>query len=232
MIIALKGPAQCGKTTLANVLDAEFQYRGFKVKRTAFSDFVRAEITEFLQAAYASHPIGGGEYPQWVKDLMNLMPSWVDTYWDRECPKDQFAIINDLKKRPAPRHIRAIQQWWGQDYRRAQDPLYWIKQSFAANVEYLLDPDYIVIEESCRQENEGRYVHALGGIVLDLKPLTPPTESEAAAISHSVEQAALSWKGDIEIDMSKFFAMEDSEQMEWARRLVSNLLDRMEPLTV
>jgi hypothetical protein len=224
MIIAIKGPAQCGKSTLANVLDAEFQYRGFKVRRTAFSDFVREEIAEFLQAAYANHPIGGGEYPQRVKDLMGLMPSWVDTYWDRDCPKDQFAIINDLKKRPAPRHIRAIQQWWGQDFRRAQDSLYWVKKSFAANVEYLLDPAYIVIEESCRQPNEGAYVRALGGVVLDLKPLAPPTESEAAAMSHSVEQVTFTWEGDIDIDMNEFHAMDDQGQMEWTRVLVADLI--------
>jgi hypothetical protein len=89
-----------------------------------------------------------------------------------------------------------------------------------------------VIEESCRQENEGRYVHALGGIVLDLKPLTPPTESEAAAMSHSVEQAALSWQGDIEVDMAQFFAMDEDAQMKWTRRLVNILFDRTGPLIV
>jgi hypothetical protein len=240
MIIALKGPAQCGKTTLANVLDAEFQYRGFKVKRTAFSDFVRKEIAETYkiwasrfaieQSVQPLNGLMGKDKQKFTHLLINLINEEVgDMQTGVELPVD---ILPILKTRPASASSRVIQQWWGQDFRRAQDPLYWIKQSFEANVEYLLDPDYIVIEESCRQENEGRYVHALGGLVLDLKPLAPPTESEAAAMSHSVEQAALSWQGDIEIDMSQFFAMEDHEQMKWTRSWASNLLRRWNITTV
>jgi hypothetical protein len=219
MIIALKGPAQCGKTTLANVLDAEFQYRGFKVKRTAFSDFVRNEIMDTVW-----------QIRDCIFEDFGQLDSNVQRILDRQRFKTRTELGNWLTTRPADPESRFVQQWWGQDYRRPQDPLYWVKKSFEANVEYLLDPAYVVIEESCRQENEGRYVHALGGVVLDLKPLTPPTESEAAAMSHSVEQAAMSWKGDIEIDMAQFFAKDDDAQMKWTRCLVNALFARMESL--
>jgi hypothetical protein len=133
-----------------------------------------------------------------------------------------------LEHRPAHSLSRQIQQMWGQDFRRSQDPLYWVKKSFLANAEFILESgNNILIEESCRQLNEGHYIHALGGIVLDLKPLPSPTESENAAMTHSVEQAAMSWVGDFTIDMARVFGMNDSERGEWLRTCVDNWLKIM-----
>lgn len=234
MIIALKGPAQCGKSTLASMLEKELTSRGFNVKRTAFGDFVREEIaTElFARRKYdrCNDPdcfrCGEGmvQVPAALNQALNnfnaTIPIKAD--WDKEL------IIRALEFRPAKPESRIVQQIWGQDFRRAQDPLYWVKKSFLANAEFILESgNNILIEESCRQLNEGHYVHALVGIVLDLKPLPSPTESENAAMAHSVEQAAMSWKGDTLVDMHYVFNLSEVQREIWISRTVEECLERM-----
>lgn len=192
MVIALKGPSQCGKSTLAKLLSDHYTAAGYPVVRTSFGDFVREEVVDAIIA------IRDCEFTEQI-------PDWMQNVLYRWRFNTRAEILNWLTRRPADHDSRAIQQWWGQDFRRAQDPLYWIKKSFTANVHHLLDPDTYLIEESCRQLNEGQYIHALGGVVLDLVPLQPPTESEAAAQSHSVEQAAMSWEGDLKVNMADYF---------------------------
>lgn len=236
MIIALKGPAQCGKSTLAGMLEKELTSRGFNVKRTGFSDFVREEIVAAYEiwCSYFARPQGpnhGMSLDQaWLfeKKLVRFLEEHVgDISRGIDLPTPA-AVRLLLEARPALFSSREIQQWWGQDFRRAQDPLYWIKKSFVANAEFILESgNNILIEESCRQLNEGHYVHALGGIVLDLKPLPSPTESENAAMAHSVEQAALSWRGDTLVDMHYVFNLSEVQQLIWISRTVEECLERM-----
>ena len=232
MIIALKGPAQCGKSTLATMLEKELSSRGFNVKRTAFSDFVREEIYTAWKDRYNYFDIESyfhisPDYEACEK-FTSLTQDLVQEQRLMNQPVDIMSCLRMLEQRPAPPAVRAIQQWWGQDFRRAQDPLYWIKKSFLANAEFILESgNNILIEESCRQQNEGHYVQALGGIVLDLKPLPSPTESEGEAMSHSVEQAALSWKGDIEIDMAYVFKCSKEQKAGWIQVNTLECLNRM-----
>ena len=236
MIIALKGPSQCGKSTLAGMLEKELSARGFNVKRTAFSDFVREEIVAAYEIwfSYFARPQGPNhDMPldqKWLfkKKLVQFLDEHVgDISRGIDLPT-AAAVRLLLEARPALFSSREIQQWWGQDYRRGQDPLYWIKKSFVANAEFILGSgNNILIEESCRQQNEGHYVQALGGVVLDLKPLPSPTASEEAAMSHSVEQAAMSWKGDIEIDMGYVFRLAESDKNAWIQDEVPTWLRLM-----
>lgn len=231
MIIALKGPAQCGKSTLAGMLEVDLKRRGVRVTRTAFGDFVRAEIAEQVleYRDYRScndsdcNTCGSGRVELSAFAYVAL------NEFDKTVPKKSKLadVIQILESRPARPESRNIQQVWGQDFRRAQDPFYWIKKSFAHNVEFLLQDNTILIEESCRQPNEGQYVRALGGIILDLKPLPSPTESEAAAMSHSVEQIATSWEGDMGINMEWVFKQPKEGQDIWVRDLVSQCLIKM-----
>jgi hypothetical protein len=226
MIIALKGPAQCGKSTLASWIEADLQRRGIATRRTAYSDFVREEIaatllgvTQYLRGIASTLPeLGPGD------SFETLVKAFIAEH-QLTGVGDVKGCIELLERRPALPSSRSLQQWWGQDFRRAQDPLYWIKKSFAANADFILQDNAILIEESCRQENEGRYVHALGGIVLDLKPLPSPTHSEAAAMSHSIEQAALQWEGEIPVDMGWVFSQSATNQQAWVQDLVGRCID-------
>jgi hypothetical protein len=205
------------------------------VKRTAFSDFVREELANRILHAHEYDPFDNDIPIEALEYWPLLQRKFLDDHGlkgnealskERSSEED---IVHALEKRPALCSSRAIQQWWGQDFRRAQDPLYWIKKSFLANAEFILESgNNILIEESCRQQNEGHYVQALGGVVLDLKPLPSPTKAEGEAMSHSVEQAALSWVGDYAVNMAKVFGMEDSDKSEWLRVSVDNWLRSMD----
>lgn len=192
MIIALHGPLQCGKSTLASLLQSFIP----NSQRSAFSDPLREEI---LQGAIN----GCHSIYEW-KNILESMPPLALEGWRHLGELDWTTGMEWLTARPADPRSRALQQWWGQDFRRSQDPDYWIKKHFQKYGSPLLQGT-ILIEESCRQPNERDYVHMLGGLVIDLAPLAPPTESEAAAMSHSVEQIALSWKGDIKVNMREYF---------------------------
>jgi hypothetical protein len=231
MIIALKGPAQCGKSTLASWIEADLQRRGINTKRTAFSDFVREELSAWMnklrKGIFDNSGALGDLDESTERKLLKQSHAFLGELNFDQCVVGQGeSFINKaLSKRPASNASRWLQQWWGQDFRRAQDPLYWIKKSFAANADFILQDNAILIEESCRQENEGRYVHALGGIVLDLKPLPSPTHSEAAAMSHSIEQAALQWEGEIPVDMGWVFSQSATNQQAWVQDLVGRCID-------
>lgn len=71
-------------------------------------------------------------------------------------------------KKPYPDEIRRLLQWWGTDYRRAEDPDYWVKKG----VERLRDYEGIGIElaivTDVRFENEAKAIRALGGIVVEV----------------------------------------------------------------
>lgn len=66
---------------------------------------------------------------------------------------------------------RQILQWWGTDYRRAQDPNYWVKRAheFVKAMHFL--PPYpelrpaLFVETGTRFENEREWIKALGGNV-------------------------------------------------------------------
>ena len=64
-------------------------------------------------------------------------------------------IIDRIYKKPTGEHVRRLLQWWGTDYRRAQDPNYWVKQ-------LTLGPGKWTISD-VRFENEVNKIRELGG---------------------------------------------------------------------
>lgn len=66
---------------------------------------------------------------------------------------------------------RTILQWWGTDFRRSQDPQYWVKK-----LRRTLDteqPDLAVISD-VRMLNEAEFIHAAGGYLVKCVRTTPP----------------------------------------------------------
>lgn len=198
-LIALKGPSQSGKSTLAGLLKQAYKKRGRTVVNTSLGDFVRAEIAQYIHRndfRDESMPVSIPPLSLKITKFIEV-PYWANSF-ERHC-------IDYLEIRPASSESRQLQQLWGTNFRRAQDPLYWIKKSCAANIGHLMTSNTIVIEESCRHANEGAYIRALGGVVIDLAPLEAPTPSELVHRSHPIEQATFQWKGDIKVDMQDFF---------------------------
>lgn len=92
------------------------------IKQYAFADALRAEI---VVASYdrwiLDHP---GESFDAQLAMQNLC-RWASVDYDPNAPKDLDYPIGKQ---------RALLQWWGTEYRRAEDPDYWVKK-LAARIE-------------------------------------------------------------------------------------------------
>lgn len=223
-VIGIKGPSQSGKSTLAAALAEYYTHRGYNVRRTSFGDAVREEV-----AKYCEWKLAVTAHPDTLEQINNYMSELRCEFYRCYGTDSKTTMIQHLEHRPAAPISRAIQQWWGQDFRRAQDELYWIKKSFARNADFIFGPPHnILIEESVRQPNEGAYIHALGGCVIDCVPLEAPTAEEQAARQHSVEKVAASWEGDFKVDMGQYFSLTPAKKLGWikavAEKIDNNLL--------
>ena len=115
-IIGLTGPKGSGKDTVAGLLRT---HAGFYP--LAFADALREEVCDAwrFEPLYLIRP-ETKEHPLSALAL-------------RKCQSDSFVarMVLDHTARgatldlDAPRSPRQILQWWGTEYRRAQDPAYW-----------------------------------------------------------------------------------------------------------
>ncbi|MBN6741413.1 hypothetical protein JKG47_12855 [Acidithiobacillus sp. MC6.1] len=115
MIIGLTGPAGCGKDTVADLLVTHHGYH-----KTSFADSLYREVSEAFgipvealsRRVTKELPMTGLE-PVFCGDLGFIeVLQRVDPDFD-------------WHKAYSPRQIL---QWWGTDYRRAQDGEYWVRQ--------------------------------------------------------------------------------------------------------
>jgi len=87
----------------------------------------------------------------------------------------------DVYRKPTSADARKVLQWWGTEYRRSKDPLYWIKA-----LDKRLQPDTLYVITDTRFANEDDYVHARGG---QSWMITRPDASQAPGIvGHASEQ--------------------------------------------
>ncbi len=156
-LVALTGLAGSGKDTVADVL---VEQRGFV--KLAFADALRKEVA----AAFDIDPIHltqreTKEHPISALTLYRCLDIGFS-----DCIAGVFNAAGlSPKLLHVPRSPRQILQWWGTEYRRAQDPDYWIKKTCQA-IAILAEcgRDRIVISD-CRFENEADMVRRLDGSI-------------------------------------------------------------------
>ncbi len=166
MIIGFAGKAATGKTTaarhLASVLDLE-------VMILPMAKVLRDEVAAFLQA------IGAAEYVPLVygsqEDKVRVF--YVDEARAlRSCSAWQLFIEEhrDIQDRPglSAVTVRRILQWWGTEYRRAQDPDYWTR-AWGHLVEQLDLTQTLVLVDDVRFMNELNVVRAHGGLIVKIE---------------------------------------------------------------
>jgi hypothetical protein len=134
-VIGLAGRMGAGKDTVAALL----RMRGYE--RIAFADALKAEVVAAIESR-----------------------SFPEILW-KEHP-DIAAIIHtgaatpeSVTTRPYLSWMRVLLQWWGTEYRRTQDPLYWI-QRLAESVH---SEHYSVSD--VRFANEAGFIQSIGGEV-------------------------------------------------------------------
>ncbi len=169
MLIGISGKMGSGKTELAKIAERDFGYL-----RTSFGDEVKKEVMEYLYSVgviYSPANFYGSQ-----KDKMEEL-----------CIKTSDLPI-DMKLYRTPHRAgvyntyityRTLMQWWGTEYRRAQDPNYWVN-SFFNN----LDFGRKTIIDDVRMENEAQMIRTVGGILIRVN-----WEGAANSNEHSSETA-------------------------------------------
>jgi hypothetical protein len=147
----------------------------YDVRRYAFADVLKKEVNDAAVAAGGMLELfkQGGTF-EVGKDDFTPFPSWVQ--YDPDA--DMTDPLCPLGKQ------RTLLQWWGTEYRRNQDPNYWIKK---LNDVLLVEKPRIALVSDMRFPNEVSWVKqdpSSGFVVrvdrLGYKSNTPPHESEKA----------------------------------------------------
>jgi hypothetical protein len=166
MILGFAGKAATGKTTaakhLAPLLDRECRI-------IPMAMVLRDEVEAFLRSVGAdiSVPLVYGDQQDKVRVFH------VDQQAARlACPQwDHFVAENpDIQDRPGQTAVtvRRILQWWGTEYRRAEDPDYWTKAWSRKIEQFDLDSVHILVDD-VRFMNELVTIKAHGGRVVKIE---------------------------------------------------------------
>jgi len=73
------------------------------------------------------------------------------------------AYIPRLYEKPTPYEIRRLLQWWGTDFRRAEDPDHWVKRGMERAEDSVCD---VVLFTDVRFRNETEAIRDRGGYVV------------------------------------------------------------------
>jgi len=157
-IYGLTGFASVGKDTVADLLVEHLNFR-----KVAFADALRGEVAEAFQIdlVYLTHPstkneaIGALAMRKAPPDFRNaVVAALLDTGMSDRLTDAWFA---------EPRSPRQIMQWWGTEYRRAQEPRYWTRRLLERVVFHQRDGELRFVVTDCRFANEVDTVLAMGG---------------------------------------------------------------------
>lgn len=212
MIIGVSGKARSGKGVLA-----ELAASAYGATVVSFAAGVKEEVADFLDYVVARTYKGGpverrhlyGEQADKEEPLVVETEDLPLTEIFDFIGSPNFAFMpNESVAIFTP---RSLMQWWGTEYRRAQDENYWVKKALAK----CTDPNKIYIIDDCRFENEAIAIKNKGGYLVRVeRPLGPiPSNPD-----HPSEVALDNWGGwDVVIT--------NSSSLECYHEMVRSMLD-------
>jgi len=166
MIIGFAGKAATGKTTAAHhmapLLDKECRI-------VPMAMVLRDEVEAFLRAVGAdeSVPLVYGDQNDkvtvfYVDEERALLecPKWADFVAEHQEIQDKDGLTAVT--------VRRILQWWGTEYRRAQDPNYWTK-AWSRKVEQFDLANIHVLIDDVRFMNELNTIKSHGGLIIKIE---------------------------------------------------------------
>lgn len=157
-IIGLTGPNGAGKDTAASMLAGLIKSYDYMPAVIAFADALYEEVAAAYEVDTQSlKRRDTKEKPVWWLGLMH-------------CIDPEFAIVTgplregDIQD-THPRSPRQILQWWGTEYRRAQQADYWVQRLQAKVQELQAAGISHVLVTDVRFADEAACIRALGGQV-------------------------------------------------------------------
>lgn len=126
-LIGLAGPARVGKDTIADYLVENHNFLKF-----AFSDALYIEVQEAFGLFFDQHLLRDADTKEVPTDRLSFGFCRNVAFVDALAAKTFGSTAGGAEYTEwlrAPRSPRWVLQRWGTDYRRDQDPDYWIKQS-------------------------------------------------------------------------------------------------------
>lgn len=149
LIIGLGHKARQGKDTFVHGVRDHYDLI-HQVQQLAFADALYKEVNEWL----ASNKLWAAP----DSDCFFMVEDTVIPAWVKPDSKPEVSARSPLGKHPK------LLQWWGTEYRRAQDPNYWVKRWVEA-----IQPDAeIVIASDMRFLNEAEVIKNLGGFTVNV----------------------------------------------------------------
>lgn len=157
-IIGLTGANGAGKDTVASMLQAALHRQNRKTAIVAFADALYQEVARAFNCTIEQLQL---------RSTKELPAEWLKL---SKCQDQNFLRFVDqgewhFTQLHSLRSPRQILQWWGTEYRRTQNPQYWV-QRFQKTAQALLATEVKhVIVTDVRFADEAQCIRAMGGEV-------------------------------------------------------------------
>jgi len=150
---------------------------GYDIRRYAFADALKREVTAAALSAGGMNNLFCTEYFVQTNNNFIPLPVWV---------REGYEPNPDMTDPQCPfGKQRALLQWWGTEYRRSIDPDYWVRQ-LAKRIEDE-KPQFALITDM-RFPNEMEFANEYGETVrVDRDGLPPSTHASETALADATD---------------------------------------------
>ena len=140
-IIGISGKLGTGKTETANIMKAELEKQGLKVRVEHFVSALKAEVAAIFEFPEELTYTTEGKAIR-IKPTLRAMHEML------------HANVGPVLDIDTSYSVRELLQLWGTDVRRKRDPDYWVKKTLKAWCKHLRDDVDVLIMDDMRFPNE------------------------------------------------------------------------------
>ena len=147
----------------------------YDIRKYSFADALRSEVDAEYRKAGSVEKVFSPDYCFAKNGYVVTLPEWV-----KYDPNGEVSAQYPLGKQ------RPLLQWWGTEYRRADDDNYWVKR-LAEQIE--LEKPQIALITDMRFPNEMQFVQQYGETVrVDREGLPPSTHASETALADTSDE--------------------------------------------